>query len=476
MASAPSIRQPSGPTQEPVLALIQRPWPIWRMILSLVWPVLLQQVLVLSVTFSDRLLAGRFQALDREQQIATQAALTTASYIDWLISSFTVLVSVGSTALVARFTGAGNRSAAIAVTHQSVILAAFLGVAGGGLALLNLSPLVRALGLDGAAQVYAVRFLWPLFLLLPFRIVEQAGIACLVGAGDTRTGLGVLACVALLNVPLAWLFFHGLGPVPGLGFPGIGLGTALSHAFGGLLVLGVLSRGRAGLHLDFAGLRPDTDLLRRLLRISVPAAADSLSVAFAQLWFIRIVNALGDAASGAHGIALYWEALGYLSGASFGTAAMTLVGQYLGAEQADQAARSGWTAFALGGAMMSLMGTIFFVLARPMFLLFCPDPGQAAIVETGVPVLRLIAFAMPFLASCIIFTSALRGAGDTRVPVLFSWIGFFAVRIPLAYVLTAGPLHLGLLGAWLAMTTDLVVRGLFFVWRFRSGHWQRIQV
>jgi len=80
-------------------------------------------------------------------------------------------------------------------------------------------------------------------------------------------------------------------------------------------------------------------------------------------------------------------------------------------------------------------------------------------------VLRLIAFAMPPLASCIIFTNALRGAGDTRVPVLFTWCGFFALRIPLAYLLTRdrldlGPLgtwpghNLGLFGAWLAMFAD----------------------
>ena len=56
----------------------------------------------------------------------------------------------------------------------------------------------------------------PLLLLLVFQVVQSAGIACLVGAGDTRTGMWVLGGVAVLNVPLAWLFFHGLGPVPAL--------------------------------------------------------------------------------------------------------------------------------------------------------------------------------------------------------------------------------------------------------------------
>jgi Na+-driven multidrug efflux pump len=133
------------------------------------------------------------------------------------------------------------------------------------------------------------------------------------------------------------------------------------------------------------------------------------------------------------------------------------------------------------------MGAIFFTFAPQMFAVFCPRPDQQEVVAVGVPVLRLIAFAMPALAGTIIFTAALRGAGDTRVPVLFTWIGFLLVRIPLAYLLTRETLSLGtlgtipgydlgLLGAWVAMLADLLVRGLFFVARFASGRWQYARV
>jgi MATE family, multidrug efflux pump len=246
-------------------------------------------------------------------------------------------------------------------------------------------------------------------------------------------------------------------------------------------VLTVLIMGRFDLWLDWRQLRPRCDLIVRLLRVSVPAAADSLSTVFGQFWFLSIVNQLGEVASGAHGIALRWEALGYLSGAAFGTAAMTLVGQNLGAGRPDMARRSGYIAFALGGGLMTFMGAVFFVMAPTMFHISAP--GNNEILSVGVPVLRLVAFAMPALAPVIIFTAALRGAGDTRVPVLFTWIGFFVVRIPLAYMLTKtslslGPLGnvpaagLGLFGAWLAMFADLFIRGAFFLARFVRGRWQ----
>jgi Na+-driven multidrug efflux pump len=215
--------------------------------------------------------------------------------------------------------------------------------------------------------------------------------------------------------------------------------------------------------------------MKRLLRVSVPAGADSLSVVAGQMWFLHIVNGLGSTAAAAHGIALAWEALGYLSGHAFGTAAMTLVGQNLGARRPHEAERSGWRAFALGCGVMTAMGAIFFTFAPWLFAPFCP-PGQEIIIETGVPVLRLVAFAMPALASTMIFTAALRGAGDTRVPVVFTWVGFLLVRIPLAYLLTSESVGLGLLGAWLAMAADLFVRGAFFWWRFAGGRWKQAVV
>src|SRR5207249_786120 len=134
----------------------------------------------------------------------------------------------------------------------------------------------------------------------------------------------------------------------------------------------------------------------------------------------------------------------------------------------------------LGCSMMCVMGTVFYTFAPQMFLLFCPNPEQKEVVEMGVRVLRLEAFAEPALASVIIFLNALRGAGDTRVPLLFNCIGVLGVRVPLAYVLALDHFdlgywgswsgyNLGLYGAWLAMVADLVVRGGFFFFRFASG-------
>jgi putative MATE family efflux protein len=460
---------------------------IWRQVLALALPALAQQYLSLLVRLSDQYLADRFELPDPTLRDTYLSALTTAGYLYWFVSSYSILVSVGATALVARFVGADDWRLARRASAQAILLAIAFGLLGTVAAKLGLPLLIESLQLMGEAAHFCLDFLTPLAILLVFQMTESACMACLAGAGDTQTGLKVLGLVAILNVPLAWLFCFGLGPIPGLGFVGIALGTGLSHVAGCIILLVILSRGRSGLKLRWSEMLPDSGLIRRLLRVSIPAGIDSLSVAICQLWFLSLVNTLGNQAAAAHGIAIQWEALSYLAGGAFGTAAMTLVGQNLGARDPARATRSAAVAFAWGAGVMGVMGVLFLVFTEPMFRLFCHEAEMRPVIEEGVPVLRLVACAMPALASQIIFTAALRGAGDTRVPILISWFGFLVVRIPLAYLLTRSTISLGglvvvpgwdlgLFGAWVAMCVDIWVRGTFYVVRFRRGRWKKVQV
>jgi len=165
------------------------PGATWREVLRLAWPVLARQFLILLVGLSDRYLAGHFHPHDESQQVSYQAAQTTANYLAWLIVCYTVLVSVGSTALVARFVGAGDRRLAIRVTNQSILLAVIFGLAGSMVGLWGMGPLLQILQLQGNSAKFAAQYLWPTFLFLTFEMIEQAGIACLAGAGDTLTRL-----------------------------------------------------------------------------------------------------------------------------------------------------------------------------------------------------------------------------------------------------------------------------------------------
>lgn len=462
-------------THDPTPNLTHSSAPMWRQVLVLGWPSLLQQLLIFVVMIYDAWLAGRYKPATGDH-LSSQAGQTTAMYLTWFLGSYGIIVSVGATALVARFIGAGDSRGATHVTNQALLLGFILGAIGSAVGWIFCEPFMRLLQLEGDSLTFATDYMRPIFAALLFQMVTSAGIASLVGAGDTRMGLWVLGGIALLNFPLAYLFRHGGGPIPAFDFQGIAIGTAFSQIVGCIAVLIVLLRGRAGLRISLAHLHPDGQLIRRLLRISVPAGIDSLLIAVGQLFFVGIVNRLSEAEKVGHGIALRWEALAFLTGTAFGTAAMTMVGQNLGAGQPERASHSTWSAFRLCCVTMCVCGLIFVVFAPSMFALFCPFEDQRGAIEAGVPVLRLIAVAMPPLAATIVFTAALRGAGDTRVPVLFTIVGFFALRLPLAMYLTRPELGLGLMGAWIAMIVDVFARGTFVLLRFASGHWRRMVV
>ena len=121
---------------------------------------------------------------------------------------------------------------------------------------------------------------------------------------------------------------------------------------------------------------------------------------------------------------------------------------------------------------------ILFTQGQAMFQLFLAG-RQPAVLEDGVPVLRIVALAMPALATINVLNGTLNGAGDTRWPWLFTMTGYLLVRIPLTYVLITpddGGWGLGLRGAWLAMFVDLYVRAILVSGRFLHGGWIRTRV
>ena len=459
----------------------------WRRAFALAGPALGVQLLGLLVNLTGRWLAGNAETASATDQLALQGAQTTCFYLSLMIGSFGILAGAGATALVSRLVGAGDWAGANRAMHQAILIAA--AVAGAGLIVgaFGIDWLLGILNLDGTAAGHARQFLRAMLLLLPFQLVATPLGAALAGAGDTHTGLKVGLGTTALNLPLSWIAFRGYGDWPGLGLAGIAWGGGTSGAIGTLVLVALLVRGRSGLRLDGRLLWPDLGLLGRLLHISLPAAAESLSMVAGQMVFLSVVNRLGDAARGAHGIALGWESVAEIFGMAFGVAASVLVGQSLGAGEPAEARRSGLVAYACGGLLMTLGGAVFYTFATPLFQLYCPKPEQAAVVAAGVPVLRLVTFAMPALAACHIFSSGLRGAGDTRWPLVFTTGGFFAVRLPLTFLFCQPEvrlpwgqvipgLGLGLYGCWMAMQADLWFRGGLFLARFLSGRWQHTRV
>jgi putative MATE family efflux protein len=454
---------------------------VYRPLLRLSWPVLLEQGLALLVGFSDTILTGHYLS---ESHLA---AVNLMAYLLWLLYGLFSVVAIGASALVARYVGARRIMMAERFMHQALLVGFLVAVPSAILAAVLGPKIIAFLQLQGTSAKAAQSY-WEIVIpAMPFVMLSAVGIACLRGAGAMVQGLIIMTIVNIVNIAVSWAFCLGFGPCPRWGWEGIAFGTACGYCVGGVVTLLILVRGLAGLRLRWRMFRYQGKLVYRLLRVGIPGGLETLSMILCQLWFVAIVNALGDKAAAAHGVALRIESLAFLPGAAFQVAAATMTGQYLGARQPHKATRGVIAACVLAGLVMGTGAILFYTFPLQLASLMVGD-HQRDIAHLAAPLLRTIAVGIPPLVFVTIFSGALRGAGDTRWPLLFSLIGLLGVRIPGAYWLTlpgvvlpgvALPVPgwgLGVLGAWYAMVADLYLRACLTTWRFVHGGWKTIRV
>ncbi len=466
----------AGMSENPLLSGSLR-----RVVLWLAWPVLCEQVLGFLVGLYDTWLSGRIEGIS---ELAT-GAVGLAAYVGWLASMLFGLVATGTTALVARHRGAGDAESANRIMNRSLALA---GVAGGAVyALIYVAAptMVRLLAMTGEDGRIVVHYLRVDGVGHIATGVTLAAAAALRGSGNMRTPMVVLGLVSLLNVIVSSTLVFGLGGGgPGAvwwidpwGIDGIVAGTLAARFVGCLLIVLVLCRGVSGLRLEPSELRLRGESVRRILRIGGPAAVDGAVTWGGQFLFLMIISRLDDIASGgavfaAHIVGVRIEGITYLPAVAWGAAAATLIGQSLGAGRPERAMAAGHETARQCGVLSIVIGVVFLFAAG---WLFGQMHTSSEVVAVGTFPFRVNALFQLPLALSIVYTSALRGAGDTKFPLLAHVIGIFGVRLPLAWWLGV-VMQLGLLGAWIAMSADVVVRAVLLLWRYRRGGWLRTEV
>ena len=397
----------------------------------------------------------------------------------WLVMGFFMGLGAGTTALVARFTGAGRPRDANRAAHQSFLLGTALAV-GFGLVIMPLArPIMVLMGAEAEVvdlgAVY-LRYLVPgMVLMMVFFVLSAA----LRGAGDTRTPMWINVVINVLNVLLCFVLIFGHLGLPALGVVGAGLAATIARSAGTFILLAIMFTGRTPVSFHRSSFdpgwgffRPDLAVMGRVLRVGIPAALERLVNSLGMLLYTRVVASLGTVAFAAHSLALNVESLSYMPGIAFSVAATTLVGQNLGAGRPDQAERSALECNRLGMWVMGTMGAVFFLFPAFLLRLYTPD---AAVIALGVVALRVVAFMQVPEAIGFVMSGALRGAGDTRTVLVITAVGVWAVRLVTALVFVL-VLDLGLFGAWLAMALDWVVRSVYLVARFRRGAWKEVEV
>lgn len=434
---------------------------------ALAWPVVVEQALAMLSQVFDMAMVGRLGA---DSVAAIGLSMQPFNFINATFQG----LSVGTTALVARATGAGNRDEAGQIAGQSIMIAVVFGLLISILGTMKAEWIITFMKAEAPVQVIGAQYVRAMMPGMLLFFVFTIATGALRGAGDTRVPMFINLGLNIIHIFTNYLLIFGRLGFPAMGAAGAGLSTSISRTLGGLAILVVLSRKKSKLTVPWkrVATKFDLKLFGRVLNIGIPAMLERTLTSSGQVEYARMVSSLGTKSYAAHSLALNVESFSYMPGMGFATAATTLTGQRLGAKDPDGAEKRAILSMKMGLLAMGTMGMLFFLFPAQLLHIFTNDPE---VVSRGIPLLRIVAFTEIPEALGFVIPGALRGAGDTRISVYVTVVGAWVVRCGTTYILM-NYLHVGLTAAWIAMFLDWVVRSSLFWLRFKRGAWKTLRV
>jgi len=451
-------------------SLVEGPIPlaVWR----IAWPTMLQNVIGGLQGLIDHALVGHFVGF------AANAAIGVSWQIFLVVIVFVSSLYTGMGVLVSRFVGARetgkvNRSvyqAFLVSTSISLFILAPVGyfLSPALLSLVNAQPAVQEQALPFLRIMFGLSF-----GMLTYFMIGGA----LRAAGDARTPLRLGVVMTVLNIALNIILIRGLGPIPALGTAGSALGTALAS---GSVALYAVARLRSGQWVvEFPrgmSYLPDWAVIRSLLRFGLPAGMQGVAMNIAGLMLLRFIGSLERSAEAQAAYAVgYTELFSLITWTSFGlmSAAATVAGQNLGAQQPERSARAVHVSSLFGLGLAACVGLMFVAVPEQLLGLF--GMNDPTVTSIGVQLLGFLSVSGLFIAVALAYTGGLQGTGDTRSPFVISVISQMVVPLGICSVLQATR---GLQSAdiWTAILLGHMTRCLLSVVRFRQQKWRGIKV
>ena len=435
------------------------PADVRKAIFKLALPAMLEFMLMMLVQMIDMIQVG---SLGPWAIAATGLAAQPTMLI---FSVFSALV-VGTTALVARAAGAGDREYASRVTRQSFVVVLLMGVIETAVGIPASGAIIRLMGADVDTIGPGTIYMKIIMAGTVFTVGNMVLAASLRGVGDMVTPMISNIVANVVNIFMNWLLING-----NLGFPRLEVaGAAIATSFSRLIAFcitmhAVYARDKyisISIHDSY---RFEPDVIRSVLNIGTPAAIEQLIMRTGALLFARLIAGFGTIMFAAHQIAINIDGLGIVPAMAFQMAATTLVGQGIGAQKPELSEEATRQSIIVSTIIMSLIGVAYFFLGKYAIMIFTRD---AQVISLGESALKILAFSQPFTAVYFVVAGALRGAGDTKYAMYASAIGMWVTRLGLGYIL-ADLLNMALIGAWIAVTVDMAVRMVLVLKRFSSG-------
>ena len=407
--------------------------------------------------------------LGNEEYLATIGLTETSLFV---VISLALGVSMAATAMVARRIGENKPAEAGDAAFQAILISIACSIIIGVGGYYYTPDLLRLLGgsellIKEGTPYTRIMLSCNIVLMLLFTIN-----AIFRGAGDAAIAMRTLILANGINIILDPCLIFGLGPFPALGFKGAAIATCIGRGIGVMYQLYHLTSGKGVIRVGWSNVKVIWSTIRKLLFVSGGSAGQHLITSASWLLMVTIVASFGSKVLAAYTISFRLIAFTILPSWGIAMAAATLVGQNLGAGQADRAEETVWKASYYNMLLLLYISILFIILADPVIRIFSDDP---LVVKHGVLALRIIFAGYVFYAYEMVIGQSFNGAGDTYTPTLLNFIAFWIIQIPLAYYLSHHT-PLKSTGIFVAIAVSSSILALMAIKVFKMGRWKKVDI
>ncbi len=444
----------------------------YRDVLSISLPLVASMGSITLMQFTDRMFLANYS-------VDAIAAALPGGIASFTAISFFMGVAAYTNTFVAQYTGAGAHERVGAALWQGIYFSLASAVFLASL-VFGAGPLFELIGHSPHIRELEVSYFSILTMGAGLVVLGSALAAFFTGRGLTRVVMVVHMVGAAVNIPLDYCLINGAGPFPELGIEGAAAATVTAYALI-VLLLGMLIFGKA--NRSVFGTWPrrpfDRGLFSRLMRYGAPSGVQFFLEVFAIAFFIQMLGRLGDLELAASNIVLSIETLSFLPMVGFHIGNAILVGQAIGRGRPMDGEYATTSAFHITLVYMGCVAALF--VGAPEVLLGLFKAGHHTgvefeeIMKLGVPLMRFVALYCFFDALNLVFSGALKGAGDTR---FIMWtIGSLSLGVMIIPVYTAVEIiGAGVYTVWILATVYICGLGVAFLLRYLHGNWKRMRV
>jgi len=430
------------------------------------------------------------------------AAISFAFPMVFLLISFGMGISVAGSVLVAQHTGADEPEEAEFAASQTVTFAALFSLIFGAIGYAAVGPFLSLLGASPNVLDLATGYMRIISLGLLFMFGFWVFVSLMRGYGDTITPMLVMFGSVVFNIAVDPLFIFGFDANPlfgmlglrglevalfgltgytGSGVAGAAIATVLSRALAMVVGLRILFRGERGVGINLADMVPKLSYVERLVRIGAPASVEVGGRALSVNLMLFVIGLFPTTVVAGYGIGVRVFSVIFLPAIAVARGVETMTGQNLGAGKPDRAATTNHFAAKSMFLVLTVVGVLTWLFARPVVAVFTDD---LAVIDVGTTFLRYVAPTFGLIGVMRAYTGGFRGAGKTLVAAAVSILMLGIVRLPVAWVLARlSPTELawlpidaasvvGASGIWVSFAVSNVVGAVTAYLWFRTGSWR----